>query len=218
MPAFVNRLLKMLTPSPTGGHQASGPLLTDWPLPGPIAVLLLAPPAELPLQRRPNHQGIRDLPLPFDMPEIAGLVELWPSPDVGAVPDGKYCEFIRPDRSIHYFGCRTLIDTLERAESAAGKGVSRLRWVALDRFGYADEAAALYRTFEEEMGPMMAATGLARILMNRRPHRSLQLIEEAQRRGKTGGAMSACHARVLFACGQVSTGNEGRGGGVETAS
>jgi hypothetical protein len=206
LPALINRLLKLLKPTPTGAPQAPVAPLPDWPLPEPVMVLLLAQPAQLPLQCRGNSQGIQVFPYPFDMPEIADLVEHWRSPDAGAAPDCKYCEFIGQDRSVRYFSCRMLIDTLERVEDSAGKGMSRLRWIALDQFGYSDEATVLYRRFEEELGSTMTATGLARLLMRRRPQRSLQLIEEAQRQGITGAAMSACHARVLFACGQVSEG------------
>jgi hypothetical protein len=206
MPAFFKGILSMLRSLTVGGKQGPVVPLSDWPLPAPIAVLLLAPPAEWPLQYGGNRRDIQIVPYPFDTPELAALVEQSSSPDMSAVRDGKYCEFIGSDRSVRYFGCRMLIDALERAERSVGKGMSRLRWVALDQFGYADEAVALYRRFEQELGSTMTATGVARMLMNRCPQRSLELIEEAQRSGITGAAMSACHARVLFACGHVSEG------------
>jgi hypothetical protein len=89
MPAFINRLLKMMTPPPTGGPQAPAAPLEDWSLVAPIFVLLLPPPAALPLQYRGNRPGIQILPYPFDMPEVAGMVEQWPSPDAGQTGDGK---------------------------------------------------------------------------------------------------------------------------------
>ena len=201
---FVSRLVNM--------WNAARPLqppnapLADWPLPNPIPVLLLAAPAELPLQYRGSRRDIQVFTYPFEQPELVTLVVTVPSPDVGSARDGKYCEFIAPDRSIRYFSCRLLIDHLEDSERTAGRGMSRLRWVALDQFGYAEEAAALYLTFEHESGPTMAATGLARILMNRRPRRALALIEDARRTGIDGAALIACHARVLFACGEVPEG------------
>jgi hypothetical protein len=202
IPAFVSRLVKMLL-SPT---RTSSPTLTDWPLSNAMQVLLLAPPAELPLQYRGGDRDIHLFSYPFHLMEIVSLVETWPSPGLGERRDRKYCEFITADREVRYFNCREMIDTLGRLERTSGKGLSRLRWVALDQFGYPDEAAALYRVFEQETGPTMTATGLARLMMNQRPQRALTLIEQVQRRGTTGAALGACHARVLFACGHVSEG------------
>ena len=201
---FVSRLLEILN----GARRQRRPNapLADWPLPNAIPVLLLAAPAELPLQYRGGRQDIQIFTYPFEQPELVTLVVTLASPDVGAARDGKYCEFIAPDRSIRYFSCRLLVDHLEEAERTAGRGMSRLRWVALDQFGYAEEAAALYRSFEEELGPTMAATGLARIMMNRRPRRAMALIEDARRRGIGCAALTACHARVLFACGKAPEG------------
>ena len=201
---LVSRLVRMLSGART--QQRPDGRLAEWPLPQALPVLLLAVPAELPLQYRGSRRDIQIFAYPFDEPGLVTLVPTSPAPHVGDAQDGRYCEFVAPDRSIRYFSCRLFIDQLEDAERSAGRGMSRLRWVALDQFGYAEEAAALYRSFEEEMHPTMAATGLARILMNRRPRRAMALIEDARRRGIDGAALTACHARVSFACGEVAEG------------
>ncbi|HEY1911901.1 MAG TPA: hypothetical protein VGG73_13330 [Vicinamibacterales bacterium] len=179
--------------------------MLDWPLPIPVAVLLLHQPADRPLHYRGSRSDIQVFPYPFDKPEVADLVDRLSLADMLGEGAGKYCEFVGDDRSVSYLSCPALIDALH-ANSSAGKGISFMIWVALDQFGYVDEAAALYRSFEKEMGTTMAAMGMARLLLKRRPQRSLQWVEDAQRRGLTGAAMSACHARVLFACGQASRG------------
>jgi hypothetical protein len=167
-------------------------------------VLLSAARQPAPLQCCDLPPGIRVFAYPFELPEIARLLPSQSSPATGSVSDGKYCEFIDPEGVPAYFACRALIEALVQAE-IHGRGMARLRWVACDRFDYPEDANTLYREFEDERGPAMAATGAVRVLLGHgHPTRALELLQSAQATGITGAAVTACEARVLLACGRVS--------------
>ena len=212
LPAFIARALSALTPAPTPGshplesssdsssHEFSA---SEWPLPPAIPVLLLAPPTPWPLQYRGDRITY---PYPLDMLELIGIVETHPAPEAKRAGDGKYCEFVSARGEVRYFLCREFVDALQGSGNAASLGVKGMRWVALDAFGYDDEAAEVYRSIERDTGSTMAATGLARLLLNRRPGRALALLQDAQRAGTQGAVLLACLARVMFACGQVERG------------
>lgn len=184
-------------------HKAPEAALEDWPLPAPAMVLLLATPAPLPIQCRETRPGDTIFAFPFDFPKLAEWFSPRPSLDPAFAHDGKYCEHIGADGSREYFACRAMIRALAQAETQAGRGMARLRWVACDRFEYVEEAAQLYAEFEAELGPAKTAAGLARVLLRQHPGRALELIRSAEQRGLGCASITACAARVLLGCGQV---------------
>jgi hypothetical protein len=181
------------------------PELVDWPL---ADALPIAPPEP----RRPvegtSAPGIRLFAYPFDLPDVAELVrDVWSSSPDGTSKDGRYCEFMSGDGSRYYIPCARLISVLRQGEGQLGKGLSRLRLVALDSFGYEEEARELFHEFETEMGPPMAAMGFARVLLgNNHPRRALEFVSGARQRGASGAALAACEARMSFACGLAPQG------------
>jgi hypothetical protein len=79
--------------------------------------------------------------------------------------------------------------------------------VALDSFGYEEEARELFHEFEKESDSSQAAMGFARVLLdNNHPERALEVVSGARRRGGEGAALSACEARMSFACGLATDG------------
>jgi len=204
----INRLLSTGSRRQQVVLQDSSPQLVDWPLP---EALPITPPkvrrAFEPFANAPA--GISVFAYPFEQPEIAEWVQdSWCSaPDPRFVTDGKYCEFTSHDGSKHYIPCARLIKTLRQMEVRAGRGLSRLRLVALDSFGYVEEAQQLLHEFEKENDPAQVAMGFARVLLgNNRPQRALKVVSGARQRGAQGAALAACEARILFACGQASDG------------
>lgn len=182
--------------------------LVDWPIPEalPITPLKLRNTSE----RGVNAPaGISVFAYPFQEPEIAEFVRgAWcSSPDGRNATDGKYCEFTSEDGSTHYIPCIRLIDTLRLMEGQAGRGLARLRLVALDSFGYEQEARELFHEFERETGPAQAAMGFARVLVgSHQPQRALQVVIGAREQGARGAALAACQARMSFACGLAPDG------------
>ena len=145
---------------------------------------------------------------PFAQSGIAELVRnAWfSSPDGRNATDGKYCEFTRQDGAKHYIPCIRLIDTLRLMEGQAGRGLARLRLVALDSFGYDEEARELFQEFEKEKGTPHAAMGFARVLVDSNPQRALEVVRGARQRGISGAALAACEARMAFASGLAADG------------
>ncbi|HEU4714549.1 MAG TPA: hypothetical protein VFS76_23495 [Pyrinomonadaceae bacterium] len=178
------------------------PQLLDWPLP---EALPLAPPKIRATfePRTKTPPGIKVFAYPFEQPEFAEFVrDSWfSSPDRRFVIDGKYCEFTSRDGFTHYIPCARLINTLEQMEWQAGRGLARLRLVALDSFEYEEAARQLLHEFEKETSPPQAVMGFARVLLGTNPERALEILIGAQQRGMKGAALSACQARTAFACG-----------------
>lgn len=176
--------------------------LLDWPL----AEALPFAPSKIRATFEPRASaptGITVFSYPFEQPEVAEFVrDSWFStPDSRFVTDGKYCEFTNQDGSTHYIPCTRLINTLRQMEWQAGRGLARLRLIALDSFGYEEEARQLLHEFENEMGPPQAIMGFARVLLGSNPERAREILTGARQRGMKGRALSACEARVSFACG-----------------
>lgn len=206
---IINRLFAIGTRSePTHSHDHS-PQLVDWPVPEAIPVT----PARIGITREPEPAtnaptGIEVFPYPFEQPQFAEFVrDSWFStPDPRFVTDGKYCEFISQDGATHYIPCSRFINMLAQMEWQAGRGMARLRLVALDSFGYEDAARDLLHEFEKEKSPSEGVMGFARVLLGSNPARALAIIKDARRRGMKGPALSACEARISFACGLASDG------------
>lgn len=153
--------------------------------------------------------GISVFAYPFQDSGIAEWVRgaWYSSPDPRFVIDGKYCEFTSQDGSRHYIPCARLINTLRQMEGQAGRGLARLRLVALDTFGYEQQSRELFHEFEQENGLAQAAMGFARVLLgNNNPERALEIVNGARQRGVEGAAFSACQARISFACGLATDG------------
>src|SRR5215472_17314879 len=186
------------------------PPLVEWPLPEALPILPLKTADQFQERREQERsEQIQVFACPFAQSEIAEVLggAHWSSPEEGNVKDGKYCEVTKEDGTKRYIACRTLVDALRQAEASAGKGLARLRLVALNCFEYTDEAGALFRQFEGELGPPMAAMGFARVLLaENHPKRALEVVQSARKRGIAGAALAACQARMSFACGRVSDG------------
>jgi hypothetical protein len=204
----------VVSPPPTGSPgnpgqvppDGGGPPLRDWPVPPAVSIAaspFVVPPA---IHYSARRADIRVFTYPFDQPELSGFARPTMLPVASSAPDGKFCEFATEQGTARYFPCHELIETLRQHEASSGKGLARLRWIALDHFDYRAEADALYREFEAERGALMTATGLARISLERRPARALELLRNAQQRGISGAAMMACEARALIACGLIPEG------------
>lgn len=202
----IKRLLSIGSRRQQVALQDASPPLVDWPLPEALPLTTanvqsaFEPTANVPA-------GVSVFAYPFEEPQIAEFVrEAWRSaPDPRFVTDGKYCEFTSQDCSRHYIPCARLIKTLRQMEPQAGRGLARLRLVALDSFGYVEEAQQLFHEFEKEIGLAQAAMGFARVLLaNYRPQRALEIVRSARQRGVQGAALAACEARMSFACGLAS--------------
>lgn len=203
---FISKLLPIGAPRGSKVSRDIAPWRVEWPLPDALPVGPSKPAGRATADGRHAHSertGIQVYAYPFNEPEAAGIVPTnWSSPEAGDATDGKYCEVLSKDGTTRYIACRAFVEALQQAEGAAGRGLARLRLVALDRFGYTDEAQALFREFEGELGPPMAAMGFARVLLgNHHPGRALEVVESARLRGIAGAALDACHARMSFECG-----------------
>ena len=177
--------------------------LRDWPLP---EALPLAPP-KIRATFKPRIEappGIKIFAYPFEHHQFAEFLrDSWfSSPDRRFVADGKYCEFTSQDGVTHYIPCLRLINILKQMEWQAGRGLARLRLVALDSFAYEEEARQLLHEFEKETSPPQAVMGFARVLLGSNPERALEILIGARQRGMKGAALSACQARISFACGR----------------
>ena len=206
--SVITRLLSFRSRGQPVAPQDSSPQLVDWPL--PEALPLTSPKVRQSFERDLNAPaGITVFAYPFEEAKIAEFVrEAWcSSPDGRNAQDGKYCEFTSEDGSTHYIPCARLINTLRHLEMHAGRGLARLRLVALDTFGYEKEARDLFHEFEMETDPTQAAMGYARVLLNNnQPQKALEVVSGARQRGAMGAALAACEARILFACGQTPDG------------
>ncbi|HEX6718575.1 MAG TPA: hypothetical protein VF088_15820 [Pyrinomonadaceae bacterium] len=202
----ISRLLSIGSRPQQVAPQDLSPQLVDWPLPEALPVRPKIRTAFEPSISVPA--GLSVFAYPFEEPKIAEFVrEAWCSaPDARFVTDGKYCEFTSQNGSRYYIPCARLINTLRQLEGQAGRGLSRLRLVALDSFGYEDEARELFHEFEKETSPSQAAMGFARVLVDNHPERALEVVSDARKRGAAGAAVAACQARMSFACGLASDG------------
>ena len=184
------------------------PRIVDWPVPEALPISrskvrrAIKPDVDAP-------QGVSVFAYPFESPEIAEFVhDAWSSSPHGRnARDGKYCEFTSNDGSTHYFPCARLITTLRQLEAQTGRGLARLRLVALKSFEYEAEARELFHEFVKESGLAQAAMGHARVLLsNDQPERALEVVTDARQQGANGASLAACQARVSFACGLVPDG------------
>lgn len=202
--------------SPDGGHPS-----ICWPLPDPITLTQFVPPviglknprteeAQRHDLQTQEHPGVEIFRNPLLAPEIDEIVNARSmTPSECAVPDGKCCAIINKEGKVRYIACRSFIDVIHNVERSMGGrwGIKMLRMLALDRFGYTKEAEALYRELEKCRGQAPAAMGYARILLSHcHPARALEVVENVLRMGFKGAAVSACHARTLFECGQIAAG------------
>src|SRR5215472_12324820 len=109
------------------------------PLPEALPILPLKTADQFQERREQERsEQIQVFACPFAQSEIAEVLggAHWSSPEEGNVKDGKYCEVTKEDGTKRYIACRTLVDALRQAEASAGKGLARLRLVALNCFEY----------------------------------------------------------------------------------
>jgi len=200
---------------PYGGHHC-----VYWPLPEAIPIFQFLPPlfgdetrqvhTMVYVNQIEENSGIEVFKNPISSTEIVNVLDARAkSPSQCAMPDPKCCAVVNEAGEVRYIACRTYIDVIEKYEKSMGGrlGMKMLRLLSLDRFGYKEEAGAIYRELENEKGPAAAAMGYARVLLSHcHTDRALEIVESALRMGLKGAALSACYARTLFECRRIREG------------